>query len=76
MHILSVSLLLFSFIHHGDMAKVATAVLYQANTNTTAGTLMISQNDSTVSVTVMGVIFGLNSSSVHVCPLKVEEFSD
>jgi hypothetical protein len=76
MLLLYASLLLFSFIHHGESAKLATAVLYRDGTNTTGGTLTISQDNSNSPVIITGTVSGLNNNSgnAHVCLSKNTNF--
>jgi hypothetical protein len=63
-------LLLFLFIHHGEFAITATAVLYRNESNVTGGTLTIVQNNGDTPVSITGTLSGFNDSTVHVCLIK------
>ena len=69
MFILNIGILLL-FVHNGAWALTATATLHEDNSNITNGIITFVQNTINGSVTVTGIITGLNASSEHVCLLK------
>jgi hypothetical protein len=66
-----ISLLLLSCVHRGEFLRMATANLYRDNTNTFAGVITVTQENSFSLVRVTGTVLGLGTANAtHVYSMK------
>ncbi len=67
MKLLLFAILILSFVHDGQNARVATANIHVDSTSIGIGTILFHQEQPQAPVRVVGIIDGLKMNTVHVC---------